>query len=165
MSTSCFMSVIIDADTLMPGFTCASCVSKIKFDTQDARVKPGMSVSASIITDMKQDVLMVPNAAIKSSGQGSYVEVPGETVTANAMGNTGGIILMNAPKQQAIQIGMANDTSTEVTSGLEEGSIVVSRTISAGSTNTTSGSSSGNSANRSILNVGGGGGSPSGGFR
>ena len=139
--------------------------AKIIFDTQDARVKPGMSVSASIITDMKQDVLMVPNAAIKSSGQGSYVEVPGETVTANAMGNTGGIILMNAPKQQAIQIGMANDTSTEVTSGLEEGSIVVSRTISAGSTNTTSGSSSGNSANRSILNVGGGGGSPSGGFR
>ena len=40
---------------------------KINFDTQDERVKPGMSVSSAIITDIKQDVLAVPNGAVKSS--------------------------------------------------------------------------------------------------
>ena len=40
---------------------------KIAFDTQDERVKSGMSVSAAIITDVKQNVLLVPNAAVKSN--------------------------------------------------------------------------------------------------
>ncbi len=47
---------------------------KIVFDTQDERVKSGMSVSATIITEVKQDVLLVPNAAVKSNNE-QYVEV------------------------------------------------------------------------------------------
>ena len=38
---------------------------KISFDTSDARVKPGMSVDAKIITKVEQNVLTVPNAAVK----------------------------------------------------------------------------------------------------
>ncbi|MDD2697118.1 MAG: efflux RND transporter periplasmic adaptor subunit, partial [Candidatus Pacebacteria bacterium] len=48
---------------------------KIVFDTQDDRVKSGMSVTADIITDSKQDVLLVPNSAVKSQGSSSYVEL------------------------------------------------------------------------------------------
>ncbi len=48
---------------------------KIGFDTQDDRIKSGMSTSAAIITDVKQDVLMVPNSAVKSRGTASYVEM------------------------------------------------------------------------------------------
>ena len=40
---------------------------QIAFDTQDDRVKSGMSISAAIITDTKQDVLLVPNCRSKSS--------------------------------------------------------------------------------------------------
>lgn len=41
---------------------------KIAFDAEDEKVKPGMSVTADIITDIKQDVLVLQNSAIKSQG-------------------------------------------------------------------------------------------------
>ena len=34
-----------------------------------------MSVSAAVITEVKQDVLLVPNSAVKSRGETYYVEV------------------------------------------------------------------------------------------
>ncbi len=131
--------------------------AKIIFDTQDGRIKSGMSVSAAIITEMKQNVLMVPNAAIKTSNQESYVEMPDETIAAGAASNASGVTLMNAPKRQVIRTGLANDTYTEVTSGLEEGNWIVIRTISSSSSNTSSNSSTkSNTSSGSILNMGGG---------
>jgi HlyD family secretion protein len=114
---------------------------KIIFDTQDERIKPGMSVSAAIITDIKQDVLTVANAAVKTSGEISYVEMPDETVDAAAISNTSGVTLLKALKQQAITIGLANDSITEVTGGLNEGDVVVSRTVSSSAKTTTTKSS------------------------
>ena len=93
---------------------------KIGFDTQDERVKPGMSVSAAIITDMKQDALLVPNSAIKSNGNGQYVEV----------------MTNNMPQSQSVETGLSNDTITEIISGLQEGEQVITQTITANSTNT-----------------------------
>jgi len=88
---------------------------KISFDTQDDRVKPGMSVSAAIVTEAKPNVLLVPNSAIKSQGDMAYVEIfAGET---------------QAPRRQTVQIGLSNDTMTEVTNGLKEGDQVVTQTI------------------------------------
>ena len=46
---------------------------KIAFDTQDERIKPGMSTSATIITEIKQDILIIPSSAIKTLGNSSYV--------------------------------------------------------------------------------------------
>lgn len=124
---------------------------KINFDTQDERVKPGMSLSAAIITEMKQDVLLVPNSAVKSSGDINYVEMPNEEITASATG-ANGITLTTAPRQQQIQIGLANDSYTEVTSGLKEGDKVIAQTIT--STSATSTNSSGSNSLR-IPGVGG----------
>ena len=88
---------------------------KIGFDTQDEKVKPGMSVSAAIITDAKQNVLLVPNSAVKQQGDTAYVEIfAGETQT---------------PRQQTVQAGLSNDTMTEISSGLNEGDQVVTQTI------------------------------------
>jgi len=86
---------------------------KIAFDTTDTRVKSGMSVSAAIITNARQDVLMVPNAAVKTSGDTNYVEV----------------VKNNVPEQQSVEIGLANDTYTEIISGLQEGDQAVTQTI------------------------------------
>ncbi len=97
---------------------------KIIFDTQDDRVKSGMSVSAAIITDVKQDVLLVPNAAVKSNGE-QYVE----------------ILENNIPRSQTVETGLSNDTMTEITSGLKEGDKVVTQTITANTANTTQTSS------------------------
>jgi len=104
---------------------------KINFDADDERIKPGMSVSASIITEAKQDVLMVPNSAIKSQGDASYVEMFDKEIA------TAQIATADVPKQQAIVIGLSNDTSTEIVSGLSEGQKVISRTTSANSSSTT----------------------------
>ena len=102
---------------------------QIGFDTQDARIKSGMSVSAAIITNAKADVLTVPNAAIKTSANGSYVQML-DTIPANAdVTSLTGIPSATPPKQVPVQIGISNDSVTEITSGLNENDEVVVRTI------------------------------------
>ncbi|MFA6550002.1 MAG: efflux RND transporter periplasmic adaptor subunit [Candidatus Gracilibacteria bacterium] len=110
---------------------------KIVFDTQDARIKPGMSVSAAIITDMKQDVLAIPNGAVKSQGDTYYVEFIDSSNTQSTATGVQGVTLLKAPQQQTIEIGISNDTSTEIISGLKEGDQIVSRTVTVGSSATT----------------------------
>ncbi|MBU6141542.1 HlyD family efflux transporter periplasmic adaptor subunit [Patescibacteria group bacterium] len=94
---------------------------EIAFDTQDTRVKASMSVNASIVTAVKQNVLLVPNSAIKTSGTQTYVDVL-DAATAQPGASP-------APVQTPIQTGLSNDASTEVVSGLSEGQNVVTRTV------------------------------------
>jgi HlyD family secretion protein len=107
---------------------------KIIFDTQDERVKPGMSVSSSIMTEVKQDVLMIPNSAVKLAGNAYYVETLDSAadlnqLAANVMDSSGGVISPTLPKQQLVETGLINDTMTEITGGLAEGDQVIIRTI------------------------------------
>lgn len=89
---------------------------KITFDTQDERVKPGMSISAAIITNVKQNVLVVPNSAIKYQGNIQYVEVMESD---------------NVSLPQQVEIGTSNDTMSEIISGLQEGYMVVTQKVGA----------------------------------
>ncbi len=108
---------------------------KIAFDTQDERVKPAMSVSAAIVTEAKPNVLLVPNSAVKSQGGLSYVElVDGDDMNVALTANVSGAILKNSPRRQQVEAGTANDEFTEITSGLNEGDIIVTRTIQQNST-------------------------------
>ena len=107
---------------------------KIGFDTQDDHVKPGMSVSAAIITDMKQNVLTVPNSAVKTQGNASYVEMF-TTPLANASG-TQGTPSAIPPVRQTVEVGISDDTTTEIVSGLKEGDQVVTRMITSTQTTT-----------------------------
>lgn len=108
---------------------------KITFDTQDERVKSGMSVSAAIITDVKQDVLIAPSSAVKSQGNGYYVEVFDQSVA----GSQGNLAFTSAtpPKQQPVEVGISNDTDTEIISGLKEGDRIVTRIITSTTSATT----------------------------
>jgi RND family efflux transporter MFP subunit len=97
---------------------------KIAFDSQDARIKSGMSVSTSIVTEVKADVLTVPNAAVKSQSGQYYVQ------TLSNVSSTQGLITSDqTPINIPVTIGVANDTYTEITSGLKEGDQVISQTI------------------------------------
>jgi HlyD family secretion protein len=98
---------------------------KILFVTQDDRIKPGMSVSASIITDIRADVLAVPNAALTN---GSIVQLL-STANPADVGNTQGIISASVPERQIVEVGLANEQYTEITSGLQENQLIVVRTI------------------------------------
>jgi len=112
---------------------------KIALDTDDERIKPGMSVTADIIVDAKTDVLVLPNSAIKSQGNSYYVELveAPEEMKQQLLNNKLGVILQKSPKLQVIETGFSNDTSTEIVFGLKEGDIVVSSIISSSTAQTT----------------------------
>jgi len=92
----------------------------ISFNTTNPEIKAGMSVNATIITSEKDNVVVVPNSAIKTVGSRSYVQVP-------AAGQTGKSVTQVTPK--TVQIGVSDDTNTEITSGLNVGDVIVTRTI------------------------------------
>src|SRR3989344_4577719 len=133
---------ILEVDSLGTVSQCVVTYSVvIGFDTQDERIKPGMSVSAAVITDAKQNVLMIPNSAIKFAGNTNYVEVTGTVSNANQLlanaANSAGIALDVPPQQKTVEIGVANDSFTEVIGGLQEGDVVITRTVTASSTTQT----------------------------
>ncbi len=66
------VSVVDQVGTLSSGVV--SYGVKININTNDGRIKPGMSVNASIVTLEKNDVLVVPSNAIKKSGNEYYVQ-------------------------------------------------------------------------------------------
>ncbi|MCX6753107.1 MAG: efflux RND transporter periplasmic adaptor subunit [Candidatus Nomurabacteria bacterium] len=109
---------------------------KISFDTQDNRIKPGMSVSADIITDVKTDALLVPNSAVKTKGGVSYVQMFTPPLVGSD-NNSAGILSLTLPEQVTVQTGLSNDTSTEITSGIIEGDQVVLKTVTASTAVTT----------------------------
>jgi RND family efflux transporter MFP subunit len=117
---------------------------KIGPDSQDDRIKPGMSVSASIITDVQTDVLSVPSSAVKSDTSGNYVQ------ELDSAGN---------PVNKTVQIGISNDTDTQIVGGLNDGENVITQTITASSTTAAS------SNRTSIPGLGGGAGGGGGRFR
>lgn len=95
---------------------------KIMFDTQDERVKTAMSVSVAIITDIVQDALYVSNSAVKQSDSTYYVE----------------FLENGALRRQTVEVGLSNDTDTEIKSGVKEGDEIVKNTIISSSQTTTS---------------------------
>ena len=121
---------------------------KIAVDTDDARIKPGMSVSASIATGVAKDILTVPVSAVKEQDGLSVVEV----VSSETVINSQGVTLTDGPINQTVETGLTDDVSVEIKSGLTAGDKVIVRTI------TTSNSSSGSSTQTPSLFGGGGGG-------
>lgn len=101
---------------------------KIAFDTQDDRIKPQMSISASIITNEKLNTIMAPNSAIKTDNNGaSYVETLN---IGNQTADTNGVISLTPPARKNVEIGLSNETNTEIVSGLREGDQIIIRTVS-----------------------------------
>jgi HlyD family secretion protein len=101
----------------------------------NSRIRVGMTLNVDIVTAERQNVLIVPNAAILPQGDGYIVQVIG------ADGMT---------QNQPIETGISDGTQTEITSGVVEGQKVISLPISTTSSNTSSSN--------------GGGGPPGGGF-
>lgn len=88
----------------------------IQLDTKSEQILPNMAATANIIIETKSDILTVPSIAVSYQGDISTV-----TIIRNGQEIT-----------QSIEVGITNDTSTEVVSGLSEGDIVVTGTVATG---------------------------------
>ena len=110
---------------------------QISFDAGSSDgVKPGMSVNAAIITSVAQDVLEVPNSAIKTQGGASFVQMFDTPPPAPTDGLPG-FISVTPPRNQPVTVGISDGTSTEIISGLNSGDEIVTKTITSTAKTTT----------------------------
>lgn len=109
---------------------------KIAFDDPSNQVRPGMSSTANIVVGIATDVLAVPNSAVKSNTSLSYVDTFASTSTL-VSNNLGAYTSSVAPGRKTITTGLVGDSYTEITSGLTEGEIVITKTIGAKTTTST----------------------------
>ncbi len=81
----------------------------IEIAPTEVPIKPDMTANVDIVVDRKEDVLLVPNRALRRDQRGEYVEV-----------------VFGGQLQRAyITTGLSNEAVTEVLEGLEEGAEVV----------------------------------------
>ncbi len=88
--------------------------TQVALDIPNPLIKPGMSNTISIITNIKPDVLLVPNVAVSTRQGASSVQVM----------SAGGTV-----SQRQVTTGLSNDTLIEITSGLNEGDTIVTQVI------------------------------------
>jgi HlyD family secretion protein len=105
----------------------------------DPRLKDGQTAEVNVMTNNKDNVLVVPNNAIIKQGGQSFVSVPGPD---------------GKPTQKPFQPGLVGDDKTEVLSGLQEGEQILLPQAQV---------SPGSGGNRSGGGAGGGGGGAGGG--
>ena len=104
-----------------------------------------MRITSTIITEMKQDVLMVPSAAVRTDDQGSYVLAPA----------AGGV---DSVEQRPVVAGLSDDTNVEIVEGLNEGDQVVVSSSKTSVSKTSTQSPASRSSGGSMFNIGGMGG-------
>mgnify|MGYP000461422746 FL=1 len=116
---------VIEIDTI--GTVSQGVVSynvKIILEEDNEMIKPGMSVTAEIITQMKKDILVLSSQAIKSQNGIYYVdlvEAPKEKKEEYLRNPPSEVIT----KKQEVKVGISNETMTEIISGLSEGDLVL----------------------------------------
>lgn len=92
--------------------------------TTDIQLRQGLSLTVSLIKQQKQNVLVIPNAAVKTQSGKSSVQVRDSAGTM---------------QQREVTVGLKDYTNTEIVSGLSEGDVVViTKTTTTATTGATS---------------------------
>ena len=105
--------------------------AKITLDAEDARILPGMSVSALIVTDERLDTLFVPASEVKSDKKGSYVQIFNPPLVVSRGAPTPSKIV---PQRVYIEMGLSSSDSVEILSGIKEGDQLIIRTVAPSAT-------------------------------
>lgn len=130
----------------------------VSLDTKNEEVKPGMSVTADIITGTATGIA-VSTSAIKTSGSTSYVLVFDPPIETDSS-STSGTVSKQTPTKVAVTTGLAGDTETVIKSGLVGGEQVVTKTSTVSSSASLSSSNSSKSSASSLRGITGGPGGP-----
>ncbi|MCR4329000.1 MAG: efflux RND transporter periplasmic adaptor subunit [Candidatus Roizmanbacteria bacterium] len=110
-----YTGTVISVDTvggITSGVTAYPAV--IQFDDAPSDIYPNMSAQVSIITNTKDNVLLIPASAVQNTNGQSYIQ----------------ILKNGSPTQIDVEIGASSDTQTEIVSGLTGGEEVITSTIS-----------------------------------
>ncbi|MGI5826238.1 MAG: efflux RND transporter periplasmic adaptor subunit [Patescibacteria group bacterium] len=100
----------------------------ILIDPTEVKFYPNMAVSANIITNVKNDVILVSSSALQAEGGQLTVRIMRD----------------NEPTSVVVETGDSNDTQTEIVSGLSVGDVVVT-SVTTPSTTSSRSSSQGSS--------------------
>jgi len=84
----------------------------ITLDPTETELKGGLTATANIIIEKRENVLLVPNRSIKGSAGNYYVDLVRDEKTM-------------ATEKRPVEIGAQNEQFTEIVSGLSEGDKVV----------------------------------------
>ena len=98
----------------------------IGFDTRNASVMPGMSVTASIITRTETG-LVVPASAVKTSGSENYILVFDPALDTSGS-STSGTVTDRVPSRVVVTIGATDNMNTVILSGIRSDEQVVAKT-------------------------------------
>ena len=82
---------------------------KVRIDAPQAALRPGMFARVSFPVEKKENILVVPNTAVVTETGVDYVYTVQDGVL----------------KKLAVQIGTSDEAVTEITSGLQDGALVV----------------------------------------
>jgi RND family efflux transporter MFP subunit len=119
----------------------------LEISDSDGSIKPGMTATLNIEVERHDNALLVPAKAVKTQGTQKVVSVESQ----------GQVV------QKIVTTGLSSDSSIEITSGLQEGDVVVlNATSTSTSTTTTNNTSTGGMGAMGIMGVGGAGGLPPG---
>ena len=99
--------------------------AKIVFENNVELLKPGMSANAEIIIDSQENVLQIPNTAIRKNKDGTFYTQTVSSLESGAEGKTKTI-------SKPIKIGISDEMVTQVVEGLQEGEEVTLKTSSSG---------------------------------
>lgn len=83
---------------------------KVDLSTVDERARVGMTVALEILVASKENALLVPNWALRFDSNTSNIYVMVDTA--------------NGPERRDIDLGLRNETVSEVVSGLDPGTVV-----------------------------------------
>ncbi len=106
----------------------------IGFEVEDERIKSGMTVNASIVTETREDALIVPSSAVKSEKGESYVLAFEEEFEIASSSRT--ITTSLTPTRIKVETGIADDSRIEILRGLKVGQQVIARTVTTNTTTT-----------------------------
>lgn len=115
--------------------------AEISFDAILDHLKPGMSVEAEIVLDEKRGVLVIPNGSIGSDEDGAFVRAVSGERTAPESKNSEST---DRYRKVRIDVGISDETKTEVVRGLSEGDTLLlnASSLEASSSGGSSGSNS-----------------------
>jgi multidrug efflux pump subunit AcrA (membrane-fusion protein) len=98
----------------------------ILLDPVSVDIYPNMAVGVEIITDIIPDVILVPSSAVQSNNGTSTVQIMKDGI----------------PTTVEVEVGSSNDSQTEIVSGVNEGDEIVTSVIAASGTSTSNSTTS-----------------------